>query len=258
MKKIIGYSRYMVDENGNIKNADGKLMKQTTDRDGYKRIKLVADDGVRRGLAIHRIVYGTYNNIEISALSIIDHIDLDRNNNSISNLREVNWSVSNINKKTRSTYVAIDLEKNLAYQFDNLDLAKEKIKIDNFNKTKKFIISNNHIVIEMEIEKLDSISYFVESSVPYEDVCKMIDVDMTNQSIKQICPKIAVNNKLGKTYIYRKNSEFAEFLEGKISSVQGTLLKNTKTYKGYTIDYLPFFYKASFGISEVISTTTLK
>lgn len=258
MKKIIGYSRYTVDENGNIKNADGKLMKQTTDKDGYKRIKLVADDGERRGLAVHRIVYGTYNNIEISALSIIDHIDLDRSNNSISNLREVNWSVSNINKKTRKTYVAVDLVNNLVYQFDNLDLAKEKIKIDNFSRSKKFIISNNHIVIEMEIEKLNSISYFVKISRPYEDVCKMIDVDMTNQAVKQICPKIAVNDKLGKAYIYRKNSEFAEFLKGSISGVQGTLLKNTKTYKGYTINYLPFFYKTSFRISEVISTTTLK
>lgn len=260
MRTIIGYSNYMVSKNGDIFNLEGKKMAHTIDRDGYHRVGLVSNDGIRRQLGIHRIVYGTYNDIEISNIGIIDHIDMKRDNNDISNLREISWSKSNVNKKTRKVYIALDILNQKVYQFDNLDLAKEHIGIDNYKPKDKINISKYHIILVRELESIDDISYFKEIDYSFENISNEVicDIDMTKQKYKQICPKIAKNAKTGKTYIYRNNTEFATFLEGTLSGVQGALLKNVKTYKGYSIEYLPFFYNTSLNISEVISTTTLK
>lgn len=258
IKKIIGYESYMTDDYGNITNLDGRNMAYSIDRDGYKRITLRADDGVKRCLGIHRIVYGTFNNIEISSIGVLDHIDIDKTNNHIENLREVSWSQSNINKKTRKVYIAIGIVSRKIYQFDNLDLAKSYVGIDNYKPNDIINISCNHIIFVEELDSTDAVSYFKEIDYDFDEIARSVvdKIDMSKQKFKQICPKIATNKKLGKTYIYRNNSEFAKFLGGVLMSVQGAILKNTKTYKGYEIDYLPFFHKASLEISEVISTTT--
>ena len=57
-KSIPGFNKYAVDENGNIinKSNPNKLMKLSNDKDGYKHLSIVNDEGVEKTARAHRLV----------------------------------------------------------------------------------------------------------------------------------------------------------------------------------------------------------
>ena len=52
---------------------------------------------------LHRVIYSNYNNIPLSTLGEIDHINQNKKDNSISNLREVSRSDNMLNRNKLST-----------------------------------------------------------------------------------------------------------------------------------------------------------
>lgn len=61
-KSIPGFNKYAIDENGNIinKSNPNKLMKLSNDKDGYKKLSIVNDDGIERTVRAHRLVASVF------------------------------------------------------------------------------------------------------------------------------------------------------------------------------------------------------
>ena len=93
------YQDYACDSDGNIysfKKNELKLMKQQINH-GYFEI-IVCRDGERRKFMVHRFVYECCHNKILNKNTDIDHIDRNKNNNNINNLREVNRTTNILNR----------------------------------------------------------------------------------------------------------------------------------------------------------------
>ena len=86
-KTIEGYPNYTIDEQGNVKNVEGRYIKPRYDKRGYLRVNL-SQDGKKGTYFIHQLVMQTFNGLGKKYASI-DHIDGNKENNHISNLRYV-------------------------------------------------------------------------------------------------------------------------------------------------------------------------
>jgi hypothetical protein len=95
-KIIKNYPHYKISEFGDIYSAKtNKLMKLKLNLYGYFIIKLTNYDG-EKNMYIHRVVYDTFKSI-IDNTKVIDHIDRNKQNNHISNLREITVAENNKN-----------------------------------------------------------------------------------------------------------------------------------------------------------------
>ena len=97
-KSILGFENYEISNLGNIKR-DGKLLRLNTDMHGYWRIQL-CKDGKQSNHRLHRLLAINFipnpDNKEC-----VDHIDRNRKNNQLSNLRWVTKQENNLNTKDR-------------------------------------------------------------------------------------------------------------------------------------------------------------
>ena len=95
-RQIDEYPNYSVSSYGRIRN-DNKIMKQSIDRYGYKRIGFWKEQK-KKHFKVHRLVANSFiPNLENK--KCVDHINNDRLNNSINNLR---WCSSKENNRNRS------------------------------------------------------------------------------------------------------------------------------------------------------------
>jgi hypothetical protein len=85
-KKIDHYD-YSINEIGEVRNnKSGRILRAAPDRDGYMRVAL-CKDSKQNTLKIHRLLGIYFLNCPLD--KSIDHIDGDRKNNALSNLRVV-------------------------------------------------------------------------------------------------------------------------------------------------------------------------
>ncbi len=100
-KIIEGFENYMVSDHGNVKNKKtGRILKSRLDKYGYSRIN-VSGDGITRTKSIHQLVARAFiENTEDK--KCIDHINNDKLNNNISNLR---WATHTENAQNASISV---------------------------------------------------------------------------------------------------------------------------------------------------------
>lgn len=87
-KKIEDYPRYSVNKKGDVRNdLTGRMLKRRTSGKGYFCYNLYNDEG-NKNKTIHRLVAQAFipnpNN-----LPMVDHIDADKSNNNVDNLRWV-------------------------------------------------------------------------------------------------------------------------------------------------------------------------
>lgn len=69
----------------------GRLLIPGVNLPGYQYVHLKTNDGLRKNFAIHRLVYESFIG-KIDDDSVIDHIDSDKSNNRVENLRKVSRS----------------------------------------------------------------------------------------------------------------------------------------------------------------------
>lgn len=79
------YSLYSISKSGHVKH-DGHTLKPFLNNSGYELIRVKKDDGSHSTVPLHRLLGLTFIP-NPAGLSDIDHIDSDRLNNSLDNLR---------------------------------------------------------------------------------------------------------------------------------------------------------------------------
>ncbi len=95
---IDGYDNYEISSHGRVRNnTNGYIMKLMTDRYGYKYIGLTRDRK-RKAHKIHRLVSFAFLDRNDEHTDV-DHIDHNRGNNRVNNLR---WVTSSENQRNRS------------------------------------------------------------------------------------------------------------------------------------------------------------
>ena len=129
-KKIDDYENYEISNMGNVRNINtGKILKLHETNCGYLRVS-VCKDGIMKKFYIHRLV-ALHFIPNTDNLREVDHIDRNKANNSISNLRWISPSNNLRNrpkfKNSSSKYMGVYFDKaNGKY--------KAKIRINNKNK----------------------------------------------------------------------------------------------------------------------------
>lgn len=89
MRNIPGFNgKYKISQSGKVMGPRGKVLKPRCDKDGYHRLNMMHPDLGRTTFLIHRLVMLTFFG-ETPEGHSIDHIDRNKINNSISNLRFV-------------------------------------------------------------------------------------------------------------------------------------------------------------------------
>ena len=100
-KRIEGYDNYIVSNFGNIKNnKTNKIMKLQNHIQGYKQIGLTKN-GKQKYFLIHRLVGKAFLE-NFDNKPVIDHIDENKSNNNIKNLR---WATNQENQRNQGKYI---------------------------------------------------------------------------------------------------------------------------------------------------------
>ncbi len=97
-RPIEGFSKYEISNQGNVRNKKtNRILRPQDNGIGYKRCYIVGDDGQRKQKLVHRLVCCSFvprNGERIE----VDHIDRDKNNNVVWNLR---WATRGENCRNR-------------------------------------------------------------------------------------------------------------------------------------------------------------
>jgi len=150
-------NRYIINKNGIIKSLlTNKNLEENISKkyDTYKMVKLVDNNGKRKGYLIHRLVYQSFNG-EINANMVIDHINQNKQDNRLENLRMITQSenVKNCNKnisnnnnlfQSNSNFVNIST-KYKCYDFSNYSINEIGEIKNKYGKILKTTKNNGYI-----------------------------------------------------------------------------------------------------------------
>jgi len=126
------YTRYEISNLGNVRNTKtGRILKQRKSSNGYLRINLREKRGVPITEQVHTLVADTWIGDRREGMQV-DHVDRNRINNNVSNLRIVTASVNSKNKKylKDKPHIIFDDHNFIVNgkQIDNLDTAIQEFK----------------------------------------------------------------------------------------------------------------------------------
>lgn len=96
-KTINDYPNYQISKCGIVKNNKDKIIKSRININGYQIINL-SKDNIKKTFALHRLIGTHYIEKKNENLCLLDHIDRDKLNNSIDNLRWIDYNGNNRNK----------------------------------------------------------------------------------------------------------------------------------------------------------------
>ena len=97
-KIIPGFNNYSGNKNGQIKNnLTDKILNYSSNGEGYIRVGLKNQDGQVKFLRVHRVIAELFiENTDPTKYTIVDHLDRNRSNNCVTNLR---WATPSENQQ---------------------------------------------------------------------------------------------------------------------------------------------------------------
>tara|TARA_Y100000592_G_scaffold64988_1_gene101113 strand:- start:177 stop:629 length:453 start_codon:yes stop_codon:yes gene_type:complete len=136
--EIEGYENYLIYDDGRVQNKKTKrFLKQRLDKDGYYKV-ILCKNGKSKTYRVHRLV-GLHYLESVEGKNIIDHIDRNKSNNYVSNLRWVNNAENQHNTDVRK----------------NNKLGLKYICKNTHCSTYKFTINRNNIIHSKHFKTLD-------------------------------------------------------------------------------------------------------
>ena len=124
---IRGFEHYLISNQGRCWNSKTKKFVGTVRKDGYKQVGL-SHNGTQQTFLIHRLMMLHFGSPQPEGKTEIDHIDRDKRNNRIENLR---WCDRSENTKNRDKYkqqrneylddlpeTAVEVEEYNGFEFD--------------------------------------------------------------------------------------------------------------------------------------------
>jgi len=122
MTTIKAFPRYTINENTEVYDTLKKrVIKQFDDNYGYKRVNLVNENGNQKNRKVHRLMFETFILKDGETMpKEVDHIDNNKTNNQIANLRAATTQENMRNrpkqKTNKSGYKNVIITKYLTYQ----------------------------------------------------------------------------------------------------------------------------------------------
>jgi hypothetical protein len=134
---IDGFDDYAISRSGIVMNdLTGRQMKPYLSNVGYLNIKLLTNEGLLQHQSIHRLVAKAFL-VNTDMLPHIDHIDRNKRNNNVDNLR---WSSVGDNQRNKLKYHSYN-DKSTTSQFKGVSYNKSK----KWNASIRINGSNQHI-----------------------------------------------------------------------------------------------------------------
>jgi len=118
-KVIEGYPNYSIDMEGNVQNNKTSRILTPYLFSGYLQVKLYNTEGKRKHCNIHRLLAITFIPNDDISKNVIDHIDRNRTNNNILNLR---WCTHSENCKNKDYYSHKKSENHHIYKYKYTNL----------------------------------------------------------------------------------------------------------------------------------------
>lgn len=113
-------TNYSVDTEGNVYNdKTGKIMKGTYARNEYHTVQLSIEGGLKT-VMVHRLVAQAFLD-KPEGKDIVDHIDRNKRNNHVDNLRWVTAEENNLNKGRTKTADALSERKKIPEEYSNFE-----------------------------------------------------------------------------------------------------------------------------------------
>jgi hypothetical protein len=200
-KPILGYeNRYIINRDGDImsliKNkilVDNHHKKMTQ---SYIACGLTDENEKRTNYPVHRLVYSTYHNIPLKDFGdkVIDHIDRNKFNNKLDNLRLVSISENNknikLNRKNRENNIKPKSDDFviISTKIKNYDISNYEInsygQVRNILNKKKILLTQNHKGYECfglhPKNTTKSVRYFIHQLVGHTFISNPNNLPMIN------------------------------------------------------------------------------
>ena len=134
-KHVPNFEDYMVSNKGNVKSFKRKntiLLKQGTDKDGYKRVVFMKD-GIRKTFNVHQLVAMTFLDYGTSNSNlVVNHINFIRDDNNLENLELVTYRENASKKICSNEFIGVTKTESGRWT-SNIRVNKDSIYLGTFD-----------------------------------------------------------------------------------------------------------------------------
>lgn len=221
---------YYVDENSPHiwSEYSQKYLSEQLDKDGYKKVALSTTDGGRHRFSVHRLIMENLSPIENMGKFQVDHIDGDKTNNLLYNLR---WSTPKENVNNQNTLGNHNSQNQDGINNPNAKLTeKEVLEIINLLLENE----NNDIICEKYNISSESLRNIKNKKTYTEYTQGIIFPPKVNNYIGNEKARRIISLLLEKKYTFE---EIAQMCEASSSTVQKIKYKKTYTHLTKNINF---------------------